>query len=294
MHLSSDFAANGRRVQAVVALMLMSLFMSTEAGAAPLNRLNAGEVGRAIERLSVVGRVLYVAAHPDDENTRFLAWARNEKLMRAAYLSLTRGEGGQNLIGNELSPLLGIIRTQELLAARSVDGAEQLFTRARDFGYSKSPEETLGIWDKDAILADVVWNIRRFKPDVIVTRFAPDGKDTHGHHTASAQLALQAFKLAADPNFHAEQLKYTQPWQAKRILWNRVSSKTRAGMPCLGCTEPEFPFFDLAPGTVFKTQTVMGVPKDLPLGVDRTGYIKLTAAAKGAVPAWAETDIFVV
>jgi LmbE family N-acetylglucosaminyl deacetylase len=221
MHLSSDFAASGRIAQAVVVGMLVTMITSASANAAPITRPSAGEVGRAIERLSVVGHVLYVAAHPDDENTRFLAWARNEKLARAAYLSVTRGEGGQNLIGNELSPLLGIIRTQELLAARGVDGAEQLFTRARDFGYSKSADETLSIWDKDAILADVVWNIRRFKPDVIVTRFPPDGKDTHGHHTASAQLALQAFKLAADPNFHAEQLKWTQPWQAKRIVWTR-------------------------------------------------------------------------
>ncbi|HWE26480.1 MAG TPA: PIG-L family deacetylase, partial [Polyangia bacterium] len=192
------------------------------AQAAPFRQPNAGELERAVERLGVVGNVLYVAAHPDDENTRMLSWLRNGKLVRTAYLSLTRGEGGQNLIGGELQPLLGVIRTQELLAARGVDGGEQLFSRARDFGYSKTPEETLSIWGRDAILSDVVWVIRRFQPDVIVTRFAPDGRDTHGHHTASAQLALAAFSLAADASYHPEWQKLgVRPWQAKRIVWNR-------------------------------------------------------------------------
>jgi LmbE family N-acetylglucosaminyl deacetylase len=181
---------------------------------------NAGELIRAIEGLSVVGKVLYVAAHPDDENTRLLAWLRHEKHLRAGYLSLTRGEGGQNLIGPEQQPLLGVIRTQELLAARGVDGAEQFFTRARDFGYSKSPEETLGLWDRDAILTDVVRVIRRFRPDVIVTRFPPDERGNHGHHTASAKLAIEAFHAAADPTFHPEALGSIEPWQARRIVWD--------------------------------------------------------------------------
>jgi LmbE family N-acetylglucosaminyl deacetylase len=205
---------------AVVAALLVSMSAGSTL-AAPFRQPNAGELERAVERLGVVGNVLYVAAHPDDENTRLLAWLRNGKLVRAAYLSLTRGEGGQNLIGGELQPLLGVIRTQELLAARSVDGAEQMFARARDFGYSKTPEETLAIWDRETILADVVWAIRRFQPDVIVTRFAPDGRDTHGHHTASAQLALAAFTLAADPKYHPEWQKWAPPWQARRIVWNR-------------------------------------------------------------------------
>ncbi len=176
---------------------------------------------RAVDRLGVVGRVLYVAAHPDDENTRLLAWLANDKSLRAGYLSLTRGEGGQNLIGAEQSPLLGVIRTQELLAARAVDGAEQWFGLERDFGYSKNPEETLAIWDHDAALGDVVWAIRRFRPDVILTRFAPDMRDTHGHHTASAMLALEAFSAAADPKAYPEQLKLVEPWQARRIAWNK-------------------------------------------------------------------------
>src|SRR5437879_1484823 len=180
---------------------------------------SGAELLRAIERLGTVGNVLYVAAHPDDENTRLLAWLVADRRVRAGYLSLTRGEGGQNLIGAEQAPLLGVIRTQELLAARAIDGAEQLFGRERDFGYSKTPEETLAIWGRDEALGDVVWAIRKFKPDVIVTRFAPDLRDTHGHHTASAMLALEAFRLAADRKAYPKQLEHVQPWQARRIVW---------------------------------------------------------------------------
>jgi LmbE family N-acetylglucosaminyl deacetylase len=182
---------------------------------------DAAALRRQLERLSVVGSVLYVAAHPDDENTRFLAWLVNAPKVRAGYLSLTRGEGGQNLLGPEQAPLLGVIRTQELLAARALDHAEQLFGRERDFGYSKTPEETLAIWGKDAALSDVVWAIRRFKPDLVVTRFSPEVRDTHGHHTASAMLALEAFRAAADPKAFPEQLAHEAPWQARRIVWNR-------------------------------------------------------------------------
>jgi len=168
--------------------------------------------------------VLYIGAHPDDENTNLLAYLANDVLVRAAYLSLTRGDGGQNLIGAEQGSELGLIRTQELLAARRIDGAEQFFTRARDFGYSKTAEETLRIWGKDAVLADVVWVIRRFRPDIVITRFSPELTDTHGHHTASAQIAVEAFRAAADPARFPEQLKAgAQPWQAQRLLWNRSS-----------------------------------------------------------------------
>src|SRR5690606_34486570 len=128
-------------------------------------------------------------------------------------------DGGQNLIGNEKDELLGIIRTEELLSARRVDGAEQFFTRAVDFGYSKSPEEALELWGKEKILSDVVWIIRNFKPDVIITRFPPDGGG-HGHHTASAQLALEAFNIAGDSTKFLNQLKYAETWQSKMIFWN--------------------------------------------------------------------------
>lgn len=173
-----------------------------------------------LRKLNVLGSVLYVAAHPDDENTRLLAYLAQEKHYRTGYLSLTRGDGGQNLIGTEQAELLGAIRTQELLAARRVDGAEQFFSRANDFGFSKGPDETLKIWDREKILSDVVWVIRNFRPDVMICRFPTTGEGGHGHHTSSAILAQEAFTAAADPKRFPEQLKYVQPWQVKRLLWN--------------------------------------------------------------------------
>ncbi|MGZ8552472.1 MAG: PIG-L family deacetylase [Chitinophagaceae bacterium] len=174
----------------------------------------------ALRKLNVLGSVLYVAAHPDDENTRLITYFSKDKLYRTGYLSLTRGDGGQNLIGDEQGVELGLIRTQELLAARRIDGGEQFFSRAYDFGYSKNPEETFSKWDKEKILSDVVWVIRKFQPDVIITRFPTTGEGGHGHHTGSAILANEAFTVAADPKRFPEQLKYVQPWQPKRILWN--------------------------------------------------------------------------
>ena len=205
--------------------------MSGNAHAAdPSPQPDAAEIQLALRKLGVVGSVLYVAAHPDDENTNLLAYWSKELLLRTAYLSLTRGDGGQNLIGSEQGTDLGVIRTQELLAARRLDGAEQFFTRARDFGYSKHPQETLRIWGKDAVLADIVQVIRRFRPDVIVSRFSPEVTDTHGHHTASAQLAVEAFHAAADPSFHPEQLSAeVRPWQARRIFWNRSTWSLKPG-----------------------------------------------------------------
>jgi LmbE family N-acetylglucosaminyl deacetylase len=173
----------------------------------------------ALERLPVVGSVLYIAAHPDDENNALLAYFAKGRKVRTAYLALTRGDGGQNLIGTEQGELLGVLRTEELLDARAVDGAEQFFTRAVDFGYSKTPEETLRIWGHDAVLSDMVWVIRSFRPDVIITRFPVNGGG-HGHHTASAILASEAFRAAADPTRFPEQLRYVKPWQATRLLWN--------------------------------------------------------------------------
>jgi LmbE family N-acetylglucosaminyl deacetylase len=161
-----------------------------------------------------------MAAHPDDENTRLIAYLSKDKLYRTGYLSLTRGDGGQNLIGDDQGVDLGLIRTQELLAARRIDGGEQFFTRAFDFGYSKNPEETFTKWDKEKILSDVVWVIRKFQPDIIITRFPTTGEGGHGHHTASAILANEAFAAAADPTKFPDQLKYVQTWQVRRVLWN--------------------------------------------------------------------------
>ena len=174
-----------------------------------------------IKRLNVLGSVLYIAAHPDDENTRLLSYLSKEKLYRTGYLSLTRGDGGQNLIGDEQGVSLGLIRTQELLAARKIDNAEQFFTTAYDFGFSKTSDETFRIWDKRKILSDVVWVIRQFQPDVIITRFPEDARAGHGHHAASAILAREAFFAAADPDSFPEQFsKGVKVWQAKRVLWN--------------------------------------------------------------------------
>ena len=183
--------------------------------------LTSAEIYEGIKKLNVLGSVLYVAAHPDDENTRLLAYLAKERQYRTGYLSLTRGDGGQNLIGDEQGVELGLIRTQELLAARRIDGAEQFFSRAYDFGYSKTADETLKKWDKEKILSDVVWIIRKFQPDVIITRFPGDSRAGHGHHWSSALLANEAFTAAADPTKFPEHLKHgVKPWQAKRVLWN--------------------------------------------------------------------------
>ncbi len=198
-------------------LLLLPSFLLAQKPAKP----NAADLHQAIKKLNVLGTVLYVAAHPDDENTRMISYLRNAKLYDVTYLSLTRGDGGQNLIGPEIRELLGVLRTEELLMARSVDGGKQMFSRANDFGFSKNPEETLRFWDKDAVLSDVVWAYRQVKPDVVINRFYHDKKyDTHGHHTASAMLSVEAFDLAAKAEAYPEQLSLTQPWQARRQFFN--------------------------------------------------------------------------
>jgi len=197
-------------------LMVVPLILSAQTA----TQLNAAEIKLGLKKLNVLGSVLYIAAHPDDENTRFLSYLSKERNVRTGYLAMTRGDGGQNLIGNDQSEILGLIRTQELLAARRVDGAEQFFTRANDFGFSKNPEETFKIWDKEQILADVVWVIRKFRPDIMLARFPEGSGGGHGHHTASAVLAREAFSAAADPKRFPEQLKFVQIWQAKRLLVN--------------------------------------------------------------------------
>lgn len=182
---------------------------------------NAAEILLKLKKVKVLGSVLYIAAHPDDENNSLLPYLAKEQLYRTAYLSLTRGDGGQNLIGDEQGIDLGLIRTQELLAARKIDGAEQYFSRAYEFGFSKSSEEALQIWDKEKILSDIVWVIRQYQPDIIIKRFPGDKRAGHGHHAASAILADEAYEAAADPKRFPEHFKYgLQPWKATRILWN--------------------------------------------------------------------------
>jgi LmbE family N-acetylglucosaminyl deacetylase len=203
--------------------MIAAPCAANSAEAPPLltpDQMNGGEIQLALQKLNVLGRVLYIAAHPDDENTNLMAFWANGSLYETAYLSITRGDGGQNLIGPELRERLGVIRTEELLAARRLDHSKQFFSRAIDFGFSKTAEESMRIWDHDKILSDVVWVIRKFRPDVIVTRFSPGDQLTHGHHTASAILAQEAFSAAGAPNRFPDQLAFVKPWSATRLVWN--------------------------------------------------------------------------
>ena len=203
---------------------LFSVFASLEVKAQKPVQMSSGEILHAMKKLNVLGSVLYMAAHPDDENTRLLAYMAKDRQFKTAYMAMTRGDGGQNLIGNEQGTDLGLIRTQELLAARRVDGAEQFFSRAFDFGFSKSTDEALRMWDKEKILSDAVWVIRNFRPDIIITRFPEDSRAGHGHHSGSAVIAREAFIAASDPKRFPEQFQYgVTPWQVKRIMWNTFS-----------------------------------------------------------------------
>ncbi len=184
---------------------------------------NSSDIYDALKKLQTLGSVLYVAAHPDDENTRMISYFANARNMDITYLSITRGDGGQNLIGTELREMLGALRTQELLMARSIDGGKQMFTRANDFGFSKSPAETFRMWNKKEVLSDVVWAMRKVQPDVVINRFSIDTSfDTHGHHTGSAILSNEAFDIANDPSVYPEQLTYVKPWQPKRLFINQT------------------------------------------------------------------------
>ena len=209
-------------MQKVFIQSLVIFFLSFQiSNAQQPQKPNSVEVYNQIQKLNFLGSVLYIAAHPDDENTRFISYFSNEVKARTAYLSMTRGDGGQNLIGPQLRELLGVIRTQELIEARKIDGGEQFFTRANDFGYSKNPAETLEIWDKEKVLSDIVWAIRKFQPDVIINRFDHrTSGNTHGHHSASAMLSFESFDKAINPTVFPEQLKLVKPWQPKRQFFN--------------------------------------------------------------------------
>src|SRR5690606_2230138 len=216
--------AGGEMIRFASSLLLLSI--AFPALAAMDGNMHAGELAHQLDRLSRTGRVLYVAAHPDDENTRLLAYLANAEHLEVAYLSLTRGGGGQNLIGAEKGVLLDVIRTEELLAARRIDGARQFFTNARDYGYSKRLEEALEIWGLEQVLSDVVWVIRTFQPDVIITRF-DETPPNHGHHMASARLARLAFDAAADPRRFPEHFEAgARPWKAERLLHNLAPWRT--------------------------------------------------------------------
>lgn len=208
-----------QKLQSKFLILILLTFLSV-AAQQPI-KPNAVEIYHQIEKLNFLGSVLYIAAHPDDENTKLISYLSNEKNARTGYLSLTRGDGGQNLIGPELRELLGVIRTQELIEARKIDGGEQFFSRANDFGFSKNPDETLQIWNENQVLSDVVWVIRNFKPDIIINRFDHRSPGTtHGHHTSSAMLSVEAFDKVNDATIFPEQLKLTSTWQPKRLFFN--------------------------------------------------------------------------
>lgn len=198
-------------------LLLFTLAATAQAPKKP----TASEIYHNLQKLNFVGSALYIAAHPDDENTRLISYLVNDVHANTAYLSITRGDGGQNLIGPELRELLGVIRTQELLEARKTDGGQQFFTRANDFGYSKNPDETFEFWKKEDVLSDVVMTIRKFKPDIIVNRFDHRSPgSTHGHHTASAMLSLESFDLANDATKFPESAKEHGVWKPQRLFFN--------------------------------------------------------------------------
>jgi LmbE family N-acetylglucosaminyl deacetylase len=215
---------------------LLVFFLPLFSFSQPARQPDAAQIHLQLRKLNFLGSVLYMAAHPDDENTNIIAYLSNEKLAATAYLSLTRGDGGQNLIGPEIRELLGLIRTQELLAARSIDGGRQFFTRAIDFGFSKSADEAFSIWGKDAVLADAIKVLRQYQPDIIITRFPPDERAGHGHHTASAIVAGEAFDLAARRDVYPEQVKAFGTWQVKRLYtntgrwWNRTVNANTPGV----------------------------------------------------------------
>lgn len=202
-----------------ISLFALSLAF-TPAGAQQVRPASSGKIYHEIAQLRNMVNVLYVAAHPDDENTRLLAYLVNDRNIRTAYLSLTRGDGGQNILGSEQGEALGLIRTHELIEARKLDGAEQYFSRAIDFGFSKTKEETFKHWSKEQLTSDAVWTMRKFRPDVVICRFPPDTLAGHGQHAASAVVAAAAFKASGDKTQYTDQLKYYAAWQPKRLLQN--------------------------------------------------------------------------
>ena len=250
----------------------------------------------ALERLNVTGSVLMIAAHPDDENTALLAWLARGRKVRTGYLSVTRGEGGQNLIGAEQGDLMGVIRTQELLAARRIDGAEQFFTRAIDFGFSKTAEETLRVWGREQVLGDIVLVIRRFRPDVVMLRFSGTSRDGHGHHESSAILGKEAFSAAADPGRFPEQLGQVQPWQAKRLMFNVFSfsaEQERAAAQTSGRVEVDAGVYDAVLG--YSYGEVAGMSRSLHRSqgfgaAERKGPLRNYLTTIGGEPA--SRDIF--
>jgi LmbE family N-acetylglucosaminyl deacetylase len=184
-------------------------------------RVEEGVVGAGLlmRQLDGVKRVLMIGAHPDDEDTALLAILARGWGVETAYLALTRGDGGQNLIGNELFEGLGVVRTGELLTARGLDGGVQFFTRAYDFGYSNTADEALALWPREELLRDVTWVVRFFRPQVIVSVFSGTEADGHGQHQASGIMANDVFDVAGDATRYPQLLAMgVEPWQPLKLL----------------------------------------------------------------------------
>jgi len=287
--------SSGGRARRTRQLVGLALGASLLAGCSGLSRADALPVGpdilQQLRSFATTGSVLYIAAHPDDENTRVITYLARGRGYRTAYLSLTRGDGGQNLLGPQLGEQLGVARTQELLAARRLDGGRQYFTRAKDFGFSKDYQDSLRIWDREAVLADIVRVIRSFQPDVIVTRFSPQPGSTHGHHTASTVLAVEAFKLAGDPRAFPEQLGELTPWQPKRILHNvgvGGAGAAAAGGNGTGVVKMEVGGYDPVLGESFASIAARS------RAMHKTqGFGMGDGAVAGAVVVWLTTESFV-
>ncbi|HYP26839.1 MAG TPA: PIG-L family deacetylase [Blastocatellia bacterium] len=195
----------------------------------------AAALGQAINRLGVVASVLHTGAHPDDEDSGLLAYLARGRQARTAYLSLTRGDGGQNLIGPELFEALGVIRTEEMMSARRLDGAQQFFSRAFDFGFSKARDEALAKWDREAVLGDMVRVIRTFRPLVIVSQWSGTPSDGHGHHQAAGYLTVEAYKAAADPSRFPEQIASgLRPWKALKLYARDPERRADGAKPAPG------------------------------------------------------------
>ena len=277
---SSRAASAPAFAAAVGAVLLASLAAAADPAPAPEPSPAAAEaILQDLRSFSESGSVLYIAAHPDDENTQLITYLARGRNYRTAYLSLTRGDGGQNVLGPEFGDLLGVIRTQELLAARHVDGGRQFFSRARDFGYSKDFRDTLTKWDRQQVLADIVRVIRLFRPDIVITRFPPEPSNTHGHHTASAALALEAFRISGDPQAFPDQLPALSPWQPRRILWNAYGPSLGGGPPAPGDLQLRIDGTDTASGASFAVIAARS------RSMHRTqGFANFSVAAAGGGP----------
>jgi LmbE family N-acetylglucosaminyl deacetylase len=212
----------GTFINKLLAVVLLSI-LAAPVGASEDFLIGTPATRYALEKLNVLGSVLMIGAHPDDEDNAMLAYLGRGIKARTGYLSLNRGEGGPNLLGEEQGALLGVLRTQELLAARRDDGGQQYFTRAIDFGFTTSLEETLNDWGHDKILSDIVWVIRSTQPDVIILCFSGTAADGHGHHIASAVLGKEAYEAAGNPSKFPEQLKWVKPWQPRRLMRRRFT-----------------------------------------------------------------------